>query len=416
MSKLAVVVLGLWSCHWAESLCPNSCSGHGTCGEDDVCHCYQHWGSADAGSGDCSQRYCPEELAYVGYPDKWGNFHRYLECGGKGICDRSTGECDCFEHFTGKGCARRQCPGEVEGQPGVFCNGHGSCEFLDEIPFGDHVGLYYNGSVGYRGFPDVVSLGGVKFPYQASFLWESRKIMHCRCDATYAGPDCSLRLCPHGNDMVHHRLHPLDQVLYNKHNMTIYGAGPTGNGTGSRIRDFYDKTFALRYTNMLNESFLTQVIQVPNGTWDESNLDVVASRMQRDVLRSLLGLPNRALDKLGVDVELGYETSASGDDIAYIRFLFEFYGERTHGDQKLLSFVYRKCIHCTPQLGHNGQMPVLHRIGYDTGLASYAIQTQTADYNNYVCGRRGKCDYDTGHCDCFEGFKGEACGISDELI
>lgn len=416
MSRLVFVVLGFSFSRWAEGVCPNSCSGHGTCGDDDVCHCYQHWGSADAGSGDCSQRFCAKELAYVGAPDKNGNFHRYLECGGKGICDRSTGECECFDGYSGKGCARRLCPGAVEDQPGVFCNGHGSCEFLEELPFGDHVGLYYNGSVGYRGFPDVTYLGGVKFPKHASFLWEERKMMHCRCDATYAGADCSLRLCPHGNDIIHHRIMPLDTLLFNKHNMTIYAAGPWGNGTGSLLDDFFDKTFALRFTNMLNESFLTQVIQVPVPD-DRLNISYVEKRLQRDILWSLLGLPNRAIDRLGVDVELGYQTSPNGlSQVAYMRFMFEFYGERQHGDQKLLSFVYRKCIHCTPQLGHNDPLPVLHNIDHENGLASYSIQTQTADYNNYVCGRRGKCDYDTGICECFEGFKGEACGVENELI
>lgn len=237
--------------------------------------------------------------------------------------------------------------------------------------------------------------------------------MHCRCDATYAGADCSLRLCPHGNDIVHHRIHPLDTLKYNKHNLTIYAQGRWGNGSDSLVSDFFDKTFALRYTNMLNESFLTQVIQVPNPS-DPTDVESVETRLQQDVLWSLLGLPNRALDRLGVGVEFGYDTSDTGEPVAYMRFMFEFYGERSHGDQKLMSFVYRKCKHCTPQLGHNDPMPVLHNTG--GGLASYAIQTQTADYNNYVCGRRGKCDYDTGICDCFEGFFGEACGIQNELV
>lgn len=193
--------------------------------------------------------------------------------------------------------------------------------------------------------------------------------------------------------------------------MTIYGHGPWGNGTGSKIEDFFGKTFALRFTNMLNESFLTQVIEIP----DLNDVETVKANLKEGVMWSLTGLPNIAIDRLGVEVFFGYENNAILGDVAYMRFSFEFVGERQHGDQKLLTFVYKKCIHCTPQLGHNGVLPVLYHI-VDGGLASNTIRTQLADYNNYVCGRRGKCDYDTGICDCFEGFFGEACGNQDELL
>jgi hypothetical protein len=44
---------------------------------------------ADEKSGDCSEMYCPFEYAWVDAPDVDGNFHKYAECSGKGICDRS---------------------------------------------------------------------------------------------------------------------------------------------------------------------------------------------------------------------------------------------------------------------------------------------------------------------------------------
>merc|ERR550537_1209069 len=59
-----------------ESRCDNACSGHGKCLYDDVCQCFDNWGvGMSYDSGDCSERICPFELAWVDTPDGDGKFH-----------------------------------------------------------------------------------------------------------------------------------------------------------------------------------------------------------------------------------------------------------------------------------------------------------------------------------------------------
>lgn len=37
--------------------------------------------------------------------------HWYSECSNAGICNRRTGECECFDGFEGYACQHLQCPG-----------------------------------------------------------------------------------------------------------------------------------------------------------------------------------------------------------------------------------------------------------------------------------------------------------------
>ena len=65
--------------------CPNQCSGHGSCGNNDICTCYQDWQGPD-----CSLRTCP-------FGRSWAidasNPHDFSECSGQGVCDRYVIPC-----------------------------------------------------------------------------------------------------------------------------------------------------------------------------------------------------------------------------------------------------------------------------------------------------------------------------------
>ncbi len=93
------------------------------------------------------------ELLDVG-PSKQGTdlnlqAHTDVECANAGSCDRKTGECNCFEPYTGVACQRLRCPDD--------CSGHGVCmttgdasrfygpDYVQPGDGGDGVGPQYTG-------------------------------------------------------------------------------------------------------------------------------------------------------------------------------------------------------------------------------------------------------------------------------
>lgn len=40
--------------------------------------------------------------------------HQFIECSGRGVCDRNTGTCKCDVHHTGAGCERSKIPRQIQ--------------------------------------------------------------------------------------------------------------------------------------------------------------------------------------------------------------------------------------------------------------------------------------------------------------
>lgn len=154
---------------FASGACPNLCNGHGSCGANDKCTCYNGPNGEKAWTGhDCSLRTCPKGEAWAGSTISANNAHPVAECSSKGICDRATGECNCFENYAGMACERTICPNE--------CSGRGVC----------------------------LSQQGLATASGTTYItpWDADKHVGCKCDIGYRGPDCSQKECPSGVDIL----------------------------------------------------------------------------------------------------------------------------------------------------------------------------------------------------------------------
>ncbi|OWZ11578.1 hypothetical protein PHMEG_00015376 [Phytophthora megakarya] len=180
VSKVALFCLSALMLTWMSEVsayCPNGCNAQGTCGKNDKCTCYTRQDQEDETiiypafkGADCSLRTCPFGNAWVQVPSATNAGHDLAECSNRGNCDYSTGHCTCYPGYEGKACERTECPNN--------CNARGICLTLAAIIAGAPV---------------------VPGPYAA---WDGVKQMGCYCDQGYRGPDCSLKECPSGNDVL----------------------------------------------------------------------------------------------------------------------------------------------------------------------------------------------------------------------
>ena len=151
-----------------SKLCPNKCSGHGACQDNNVCTCYvSGTGDSEYYGKDCSQLACPLSTAWISQTVTASQgLHPRMECSNQGVCNRKTGLCACYPGYDGISCQRSACPDD--------CNGRGVCYPLRIL----------------------ASKAGRNY----SEPWDAMKSVGCLCDSGYRGPTCSQKECPSGPD------------------------------------------------------------------------------------------------------------------------------------------------------------------------------------------------------------------------
>jgi hypothetical protein len=219
--------------------------------------------------------------------------------------------------------------------------------------------------------------------------WDNNKVRGCVCDATYGDVDCSKRMCPYGTDVLDHRDNLLVSEKYQVQNLLFVASDSAGASS------LAGSTFALTFKSRLNETFTTIPI-----VFDNSDLP----DMVHDIQLALLNLPNRVID--------GITVAANTDSSANVYVNITFTGPSVQGPQHMLTVEDYECsAGCTPKLTGLNLMTAYNQAQY-----SNSTEEQLSDYNSYECGRRGKCDYNTGLCGCFLGYTGENCNSLSTLV
>jgi len=250
---LSLALLGLFS--KVHGNCQNACSGHGRCNSKDACECDYKWTG-----NDCSQRMCQFHKAHVDSgagdingdgtisgtgtligpgsdPFMYGTTEQYTvvtdsdgttvpnmghgpaECSNKGTCDRKSGECVCFDGFTGSGCQVMECPNR--------CSGHGVCTSKKKIAESYYGSMYS--------------------------MWDKDSTMGCQCDAGYSGPDCSMRHCPVGVDPLYSS-GSYKNPSRNNYTFEFYTVGSE--------KGYIEGNYSLIFEDMQGRSYETAVLDI----------------------------------------------------------------------------------------------------------------------------------------------------------
>jgi len=371
-----------------------------------------NWGNGDESGGACDQRICPYEIAWVDVPTGENKAHALRECAGRGVCDRSTGDCQCFPGYEGKGCRRTTCPND--------CSGHGTCEYLREMrnDVGDHFKWTGNRPT------------GDQYAFEFPLLWDAGKTRGCICDAKWHGLDCSIRMCPRGDYPQYFALEKRSEtqavIFTNVFTPGTDGSDPKESDDAGLTKN---GDFALTFRSTLNEEFTTVALNVYTVT--EAIVEDALNSLPNKVIEEASVTLYRNLSKYNQTVQALYETRhkfkswrketypyTMEDEVANFNYswydtdlviLVTYAGAMTTGDQFALECKTAYCgAGCQPELS----APLDFKIGSKCLVVN---DYEPAIATNWECSGRGECG-DDGVCQCYQGYTDEYCSTRTAII
>lgn len=291
----------------------------------DKCTCWANWQGAD-----CSERTCEYDIAWA--TDYRQDAHYYAECSAKGLCDRSTGLCVCFEGYSGSACKRSVCPND--------CSGHGKCRLIQDLLQANTQQapiqtIAAGNSHTSRPSATWDLLGGFQ-PNTHGLSWDHDKIQACVCDGEFFGPDCSQRYCPKGDDPLTtcaelSAPNTISTVYGNEQQvqtLTLSSAATAGEGDAVAV-------FTADWVGDLVLHFIDNHGEV----WTTQKIDTIfatsPATLAGKIRTALMAIPNYKIPSVSV-------TTADADFVLdTLNFDIKFDNERNSGNQQLLA--------CDPQ-------------------------------------------------------------------
>jgi len=332
--------------------CPGeiACSGHGICKESPTyeCMCSDGWMGTDCGEMRCSQG-----RAWFDYPVAADTAHTKTECSNKGACDRVKGFCACEVGFEGGACDRMSCPTDGD----LPCSGHGRCMTIGKMA---------SNSLDARG-------AGTSYTYGATpndnRHWDKNTQYGCMCDAGYIGYDCTLRICPYGDD-------PLTRPQEDEVQSFVCTAG-----VGELVFEFRQKT-TMTVKVGATRAELVQALESLDSI-SAGGLQVEYSEVveHRTCPKNWKG-GDGAAKCLQYQADHDMMCNVDGNNTVIVTFLQE------HGD--------------LPPITVTGTGPHKDKVDVDAdGTGAYS---RTGTKESVECSGRGLCDRNTGLCKCYAGY------------
>jgi len=324
-----------------------SCPGEIACNLNGYCSTgfpnpYRCTCSAGWKSGDCSERICPYGKSWFSYPTAANTGHNIVtECSDMGLCDRTSGICNCRTNFFGAACENMICGGGTTNP----CSGNGQCLTMAEIA----TKATTNGVL-------TPTLYGTD-PNNGQ-TWDANRVYTCLCDEGFEGYDCSLRSCPRGDNPATYNDKREIQVL-----RCIAVSG----------------TFTLTFREHTTDSISFNA----NISTIESELNMLPS-----------------INKVFVHYTTGEKFCTPGPDLTTANYVEVRFMSPT-GDLPAISFDASGLV--APVLDPKYQYAIGITIATDgTTLGGYASVRGTTE--NEICSQHGLCDYVTGTCQCMPGW------------